>query len=101
MESSPTLPPFMKTCGQCQKWLDALIDDVVQAVLGHGYHGYACGQALLARHITIDHPAEVPGPHDDGCEACASYATVGGAEDLWREHRARSLFLPEEIARLM
>jgi hypothetical protein len=90
----------MGTCEQCRKWLDALIDDVVQAVLGHGYHGYVCGQQALARHIAIDHPAEVPGPHD-GCEACAGYAAAGSAEDLWREHRARSLFLPEDIARLL
>ncbi|MFD4572116.1 hypothetical protein ACFWNK_01705 [Streptomyces sp. NPDC058417] len=87
-------PPFARACGTCTGLLRELADAF--AAPGRGW----TEQLAVARHIAADHPREVPPPHDDGCEICAQYAG-GGEVRLWAEHRARGLYLPERIARLL
>ncbi|MFM9464175.1 hypothetical protein ACKI1K_15160 [Streptomyces scabiei] len=57
-------------------------------------------QLHLAKHLVSEHPEEVPAAHSDGCELCTVYIAKED-EQLAAEHRARDLFMPREVARLM
>lgn len=99
----PLPPPFMWVCGICI--------DLLHKAPGAEVRDLNCpyGDALLrlqftlATHLVADHPTEVPEPHTDGCALCRTYASrgVGKADQVWAEHRARGLFLPESVARLL
>ncbi|MEU9661947.1 hypothetical protein [Streptomyces chartreusis] len=100
----PTPPPFMRTCPQCAELLAGLVDAFLQGLTAplHAEHdGAVRVQILLARHLADVHPDDVPAPHSDGCPACARFERLDSEGVFWREHLARGLFLPDEIARLM
>jgi len=94
-----TLPPpapFMWACDECVRLLRAF-GNKVTADAGCFYE-----QLALARHIVEDHPDQVPAPHTRNCDRCPRYASRRADDgDLWAEHRARDLFLPEVVARLL
>lgn len=96
-----TPPSFMRTCPQCSALLDALIEAFVEALTDPFYDGALRVQIALARHLADVHPDALPEPHSDGCESCARFQQRDGDGAFWREHLARGLFLPDEIARLM
>ncbi|MFJ1731455.1 hypothetical protein [Streptomyces sp. NPDC088254] len=97
VEERPLPPPFMWACVECawfllrlaQKWDDP--------------EGCFWEQLQTARHIAASHPAEVPHQHLDGCELCPGYARRddGDVALVWAQHRARDLFMPPSLARLM
>jgi len=87
----PLPPPFMWRCGRCTILLDRLIRRSTTEP------GSSHEQMTLARHITTDHPDEVPETHGADCALCTHYAKHGDI-DLWAEHRARSLFMPPGAA---
>lgn len=96
----PLPPPFMWACRRCT---DLLIDLALAAALSACsdlHDGVARHQVVVAGHLVDSHLDEIPGPHTD-CPRCAFYETRSGTADLWAEHRARDLFLPARIARLM
>lgn len=97
----PVPPPFMWACRSCA---DLLIDIAQARLLDQDlYDGVVRCQLMLATHLANDHRGELPDPHED-CARCAYYAKWAdkqGSGDLWREHRARDLFLPAAIARRM
>lgn len=95
-----TLPPpapFMWACEECVRLLRVFGEKVAADA------GCFTEQLLVARHIVADHPDEVPAPHTRNCDRCPGYASRDNdaCGDLWAEHRARDLFLPEAIARLL
>jgi hypothetical protein len=97
----PVPPPFMWSCRPCAE----LLVDLAQAyLLDHElYDGAVRCQLLISNHLATAHPSEIPEPHD-GCPRCdhfAKWAEQQGMHDLWLEHRARDLFLPAAVARLM
>lgn len=103
---SPDMPPpapFMWACHRCA---DLLIDlaTASELTLEHDlYDGAARVQLMLSGHLANEHAGEIPEPHED-CPRCTYYekwADQQGMHDLWREHRARDLFLPTAIARRM
>ncbi|MFF0597940.1 hypothetical protein [Streptomyces antibioticus] len=93
----PPPAPFMWACARCTVLLRAL-GGVVEADAGCFYE-----QLAVARHVVEEHPEEVPPAHTDGCEQCPHYAARGDGDPggHWAEHRARGLFLPPHIARLL
>ncbi|WP_329214756.1 hypothetical protein OG352_05085 [Streptomyces sp. NBC_01485] len=98
IEDQPLPPPapFMFGCDECVRLLRAFGEMVTADV------GCFTEQLAVARHIVDDHPGEVPPPHTRNCDRCPHYAAY--ADDrggLWAEHRARDLFLPEAVARLL
>jgi hypothetical protein len=90
----------MRTCPQCAALLDALIEAFVMALTDRFYDGAVRVQIALARHLADVHPDALPEPHSD-CETCARFQRLGSEDVFWREHLARDLFLPPELARLM
>ncbi|SHI69273.1 hypothetical protein [Streptomyces sp. 3214.6] len=95
-----TLPPpapFMFGCDECVRLLRAF-GEMVAADAGCFYE-----QLAVAAHVAEDHPDEVPPPHTDNCDLCPTYAARadGDPGGLWAQHRARYLFLPEAVARLL
>lgn len=97
----PTPPPFMRTCPQCAELLGHLVGAFLQALTDPLHHDPVRVQIVLARHLADEHPDDVPAPHSDGCAACARFQQRESEVVFWREHLARGLFLPDEIARLM
>ncbi|WCN06084.1 hypothetical protein M6G08_30585 [Streptomyces sp. M92] len=93
----PLPPPFMQECLQCRELRLSLIRQA-DAPAGCWYEREA-----LSRHIASDHPGEVPAAHAKGCQSCPSYALEQDSTSirLWAEHRARDLFMPAHVARLM
>ncbi|MEV7793442.1 hypothetical protein [Streptomyces sp. NPDC087512] len=100
-EMTPLPPPFMWACALCVEMLDALTDAYDMAAVDPFHDGAVRAQIALSRHLSVEHPGEVPDPHEDGCWICASYAHIPADALLWSEHRARGLFLPPDTARLM
>ncbi|MEV6742516.1 hypothetical protein AB0N14_38915 [Streptomyces sp. NPDC051104] len=90
----PEPAPFMEQCTECADLLERFL---VRIILDVGCHSEAL---LFSRHIAESHPEDLPGPHTDGCSTCQRYAERD-EKDLWAVHRARGLFLPAPIARLM
>ncbi|WP_416978675.1 hypothetical protein [Streptomyces sp. T028] len=93
----PPPAPFMWGCGKCWRLLRALGRKVTADA------GCFTEQLAVARHIVENHPDEIPAPHTRGCDRCPGYAARndGDPGELWAEHRARDLFLPEAVARLL
>jgi hypothetical protein len=87
---------FMWNCKECRTTANALLD----VWESPGLAGCFLPQLLLAKHIVSEHPEEVPAVHSDGCELCAVYIAPEDAQ-LSAEHRARDLFMPREVARLV
>lgn len=99
----PVPPPFMWACTTCTGFLAELGTAFMLSTQHALYDGSARCQLLLAHHLATMHSGEIPGPHED-CQPCAYYekrADAQGLHDLWLEHRARDLFLPESDARLL
>ncbi|WP_435270625.1 hypothetical protein [Streptomyces sp. 1222.5] len=94
-QTLPVPPPFMFSCAECTTLLLALARKVVAD------DGCFLEQLAVARHIAAEHPDDVPEPHTGGCNQCPKYWKQPDAADAWAEHRARDLFLPEPIARLL
>ncbi|WP_432169031.1 hypothetical protein [Streptomyces sp. 1222.5] len=94
-ESLPVPAPFMFACGECTLLLLALARKV------NADADCFLEQLAVARHIAGAHPDDVPEPHTRGCNQCPKYWKQPDAADAWAEHRARDLFLPEAVARLM
>jgi hypothetical protein len=98
-EDQPLPPPapFMWACEKCVQLLRAL-GEKVGADAGCFYE-----QLAIMRHIVDAHEDQVPAPHASGCDRCPRYASLsdGDPGGLWAEHRARDLFLPEAVARLL
>ncbi|MEU0076165.1 hypothetical protein ABZ027_42585 [Streptomyces sp. NPDC006332] len=103
MTDRPVPPPFMWACRRCA---DLLIDIATATALSteHDlYDGTVRCQLMLAGHLAAHHLDAIPEPHTD-CPRCDFYAKQPDRqhfESLWAEHRARDLFLPAEVARLM
>ena len=91
----PVPPPFMFACDECAR----LLRDLGEKVTADA--GCFTEQLVVAYHIVAAHPSEVPAPHTSGCDLCPGYAQRPEAAQQWEEHRARDLFLPEAIARLL
>ncbi|WP_328361346.1 hypothetical protein OG800_26345 [Streptomyces sp. NBC_00445] len=93
----PVPPPFMWGCRECARWLLRL------ARQWDAPEGCFWEQLQVARHIAEAHPADVPPQHLDDCELCPHYASRedGDAALVWAQHRARELFMPPSIARLL
>ncbi|MFJ2006978.1 hypothetical protein [Streptomyces chartreusis] len=96
----PTPPPFMRTCPQCAELLGALVEAFVQVLTDPHYDGAERIQIALARHLAGVHPETLPAPHTDDCPTCARHQELNPEDVFWREHLARRLFLPDELARL-
>lgn len=97
VEPLPPPAPFMWGCDECTKLLKAF-GEKVAADAGCFYE-----QLAIARHIVEEHPDQVPAPHTRNCDSCPRYADHddGDPGGPWAEHRARDLFLPEAVARLL
>ncbi|MFJ6985081.1 MULTISPECIES: hypothetical protein [unclassified Streptomyces] len=93
----PTDPAALHSaCGTCT----SLLRDLANAFAAPP--GGWVEQLVVARHIAAEHPDEVPPAHLEGCEICPQYARAdSGTAPYWAEHRARELYLPERIARLL
>ncbi|MEV7205701.1 MULTISPECIES: hypothetical protein [unclassified Streptomyces] len=93
----PVPPPFMWACRECTRWLLRL------ARTWDDPEGCFWEQLQTARHIAEAHPDDVPPQHLDDCELCPDYARRGDADaaGVWAQHRARDLFMPPSIARLL
>ncbi|MFE9098725.1 hypothetical protein [Streptomyces sp. NPDC007264] len=93
----PVPPPFMFACPDCVRWLLRL------ARTWDAPEGCFWEQLQVARHIAQGHPEDVPPQHLDDCELCVGYARRddGDAALVWAQHRARDLFMPPSIARLL
>ncbi|MEU5136679.1 hypothetical protein [Streptomyces californicus] len=90
-------PPFMWGCPECVRWLLRL------ARKWAAPEGCFWEQLQTARHIAEGHPGDVPAQHLDDCALCPHYARRkdGDAGLVWAQHRARDLFMPPSLARLM
>ncbi|MFD4573514.1 hypothetical protein ACFWNK_13665 [Streptomyces sp. NPDC058417] len=92
----PVPPPFMWGCGACVRSLLRL------AGAWGAPGGCFWEQVQVARHLAEAHPDAVPAPHLEGCGVCPEYALRPDADaDVWAQHRARDLFLPPSVARLL
>ena len=93
----PPPAPFMFGCEECGRLLRAFSEKVTADA------GCFGEQLAVARHVVDDHPDQVPPPHTRNCDLCPHYAARndGDPGGLWAEHRARELFLPEGVARLL
>lgn len=91
----PVPPPFTFGCDACTELLCRFGEKV------RADAGCMAEQLLVAAHIAEEHPQAVPPPHGHGCDQCTRYAKHPQDAQLWAEHRARFLFLPEPIARLL
>ncbi|WP_416976737.1 hypothetical protein [Streptomyces sp. T028] len=93
----PPPAPFMLGCRECVRLLREVADTVAADT--------SCLAELhaVARHIVEDHPDQIPAAHTRDCDRCPAYAARndGDPGQLWAEHRARDLFLPEAVARLL
>ncbi|MFF8406876.1 hypothetical protein ACF06P_35275 [Streptomyces sp. NPDC015684] len=94
-EVLPVPPPFTFGCDDCTKLLLALAGKV------NADADCFAEQLAVAKHIAAAHPDDVPEPHTRGCDQCPKFRRLPDAADAWAEHRARDLFLPEGVARLM
>ncbi|MGW4319807.1 hypothetical protein ACWEMW_11485 [Streptomyces sp. NPDC004684] len=100
METSPwpVPPPFMWRCARCTDLLKKLI---TRSSAGPGCFSE---QLAVAVHVADAHLEDVPPPHAD-CAICVGYQERADAhadvQRHWAEHRARDLFLPEDVARLL
>ncbi|GKQ39437.1 hypothetical protein [Streptomyces sp. A012304] len=96
-EQLPVPPPFMWACDDCAELLDALAETVTADA------GCFTEQMAIARHIVEEHPDAVPESHTTGCGQCPHYAarSDGDPRGVWAQHRARDLFLPASVARLL
>lgn len=91
----PPPAPFMWACTECA----TLLLDLNHKVATN--EGCFMEQLAIARHVVDAHPTEVPAP-DTTCARCLGYsARVDPSDRLWAEHRARELFLPQALARLL
>ncbi|MEU3028766.1 hypothetical protein ACPCBC_10105 [Streptomyces incarnatus] len=94
--ATPPVPaPFMFTCTGCWHLL------ILPAKKVRADAGCFDQQIDLSRHIATEHPDEVPPPHGNDCPLCPEYAELPDCADTWAEHRARVLFLPKGVARLL
>lgn len=94
----PPPAPFMWGCNKCWRLLRALGRKVTADA------GCFTEQLAVARHLVEDHPDQIPAAHTRDCNRCPDYAYAARRGDpggLWAEHRARDLFLPEAVARLL
>lgn len=93
----PPPAPFMFGCEDCVQLLRAFSEKVAADA------DCFAEQMAVARHIVEDHLDQVPPPHTRNCDVCPHYAARddGDPGRLWAEHRARELFLPPEVARLL
>ncbi|QCX77685.1 hypothetical protein C9F11_20250 [Streptomyces sp. YIM 121038] len=93
----PIPPPFMWDCQECVRWLCRL------ARKWGAPEGCFWEQLQVARHIAEVHPERVPPQHLDGCELCLGYSrrNDGDVTLVWAQHRARGLFMPPSLARLL
>jgi hypothetical protein len=101
----PVPPPFMWACRRCAELLDELAIAAILTTKNDLYDGALRCQLLLAGHLAAEHRDGIPSPHED-CPRCAFYEKQPDIQrqhfdDLWAEHRARDLFLPASVARLM
>lgn len=107
----PLPPPWMWSCGDCAMLYKAmkLAPEAVDAARRAGGPGIDDDsmdsvegtQIQLARHLAIQHGADVPGI-DENCGRCVSDVTDRRLpEVLILEHRARHLFAPPRIVGLM
>lgn len=94
-EALPVPPPCMFECGECAGLLRSLAEKIKADA------GCFTEQLAVAAHIAAAHPEDVPAPHTRGCDQCPTYAKRPEDAQLWAEHRARELFLPEAVARLL
>ncbi|SED83572.1 hypothetical protein SAMN04490357_6004 [Streptomyces misionensis] len=90
----PVPAPFMFTCDGCWQRLVLLAKKV------RADADCFAEQVYLARHVSAEHPDEVPPPHTD-CPLCPKYAEFPDDTGTWAQHRARDLFLPDDVARLL
>ncbi|PZT70547.1 hypothetical protein DN402_20125 [Streptomyces sp. SW4] len=97
-EALPVPPPFMWACQRCSDLLLQLGDGLEAAAVDPCDDSAARAQIYLASHLAISHSDAVPAAHQD-CAHCDRFARFADSPELWAEHRARSLFLPPEIAR--
>lgn len=97
VDERPVPPPFMWACRECVRGLLRL------ARFWDDPEGCFWEQLQVARHIAADHPGTVPPQHLDDCELCREYARRddGDAALVWAQHRARDLFMPPSLARLL
>ncbi|NMO33711.1 hypothetical protein HG826_08960 [Streptomyces sp. GMY01] len=97
-EGLPLPPPFMFACGDCAELLAALVRKVTADA------GCFSEQLAVAVHVADAHLEDVPPPHAD-CAICTGYQERADAhadvQRHWAEHRARDLFLPKDVARLL
>lgn len=99
----PVPPPFMWCCHGCTDLLD-MAPGAESADERDAYTDCLLRlQLALARHLVREHASEIPEPHTDDCELCERYAINEPEDELkvWAEHRARDLFLPADLARLL
>jgi hypothetical protein len=96
-EERPVPPPFMWACQECALLLLWL------AIQWDSPEGCFWQQLQTARHIAEAHPEDVPAQHLEGCELCPEYARRNDddAAGVWAQHRARDLFMPPTLARLL
>ena len=96
-EQLPLPPPFMWGCDACGALLRGLA-----ATIADG-SGFLAAEAAVARHIVENHRSAVPAPHTRRCDQCPRFGerSQGVPTGTWAEHLARSLFLPERVARLL
>ncbi|MFJ8034653.1 hypothetical protein [Streptomyces sp. NPDC096032] len=94
-EALPLPPPFMFECNDCTRLLLDLANKT------NADTGCFTEQLAVAKHLADVHPDDVPETHTRRCDQCPKYRTLPDAADAWAEHRARDLFLPETVARLM
>lgn len=93
----------MWTCQRCAELLGSLVEAFTASVHHDLDDGALRHQITLATHIAGAHCDEIPPAHAD-CQLCDFYqkqAQSQGFDDLWAEHRARDLFLPPSVARLL
>jgi hypothetical protein len=89
----------MWACPRCEDLLIQLGDSFEDAEVDPLDDTPVRVQVVLSGHLRDEHGSEVPGAHED-CAKCRYYERRGDAR-MWAEHRARDLFLPPSLARLM
>lgn len=91
----PLPAPCLWGCPECVRLLLALADAWADDCFWE--------QLQTARHIVEAHPECVPAQHLNRCKLCPQYASRADddAARVWAQHRARDLFMPPEVARML